>query len=300
MDVRVIPLSQIVEDTGQPRSRTDEASLAELADSIKRHGVLNPITVMPLHNVGMFKIVTGERRWRAAAMAGLDRIPCIVRDLETEEVRAQQLIENMQREDLSPLDRARGIAALQDATGATTRDVAAMLGVSERTVNNILDLLELPADIGEQVVSSPNRPADGQLTEKHARFIKQLADEPERQRRVAERVREDKLTSADTATLVRALRENPEYSEEILTAPPEAFQGYLKAKARAAEERMAAAETPASDAVDVVQACLAALNEVRTVGMSPDRIRALQAALAETRMLIESLERECALELGAS
>lgn len=300
MEVRLIPLDKIVEDTGQPRSRADETSLAELADSIKRHGVLNPITVTPLHNLGMFRIVTGERRWRAAVMAGLDRMPCVVRELEDEEIRSQQLIENMQREDLSPLDRARGIAALQDATGATTRDVAAMLGISERMVNNILDLLELPADIGEQIVASPNRPADGQLTEKHARFIKQLADEPERQRRVADRVREDRLSSADTATLVRALRENPEYSEEILTAPPEAFQGYLKAKEKAAEERKAAVALASSDAVDVVRACLAALNEVRTVGMGEEGLRALQAALAETRMLIESLERECAMELGSS
>ena len=300
MEVRLIPLDQIVEDTGQPRSRTDEDSLRELADSIKRHGVLNPITVTPIHNLGVFRIVTGERRWRAAVMAGLERMPCVVRELETEEIRSQQLIENMQREDLSPLDRARGIAALQDATGATTREVAAMLGVSERTVNNILDLLELPADIGEQIVSSPNRPADGQLTEKHARFIKQLADGPDRQRRVADRVREDRLSSADTETLVRALRENPEYSEEILTAPPEAFAGYLKAKERAADERKAAAAREASDAVDVVRACLAALSEVRTVGMGPEALRALQAALAETRMLIESLERECAMELGTA
>lgn len=296
MEVRLIPTDRIVEDTGQPRTHTDEESLTELADSIKRHGILNPITVVPLHNVGMYRIVTGERRWRAATMAGLTEIPCVVRELDPEEIRTQQLIENMQREDLSPLDRARGIVALQDSTGATARDVAAMLGVSERTVSNLLDLLDLPADIGEQIVSKPNRPADGDLTEKHARFIKQLADDPDQQRRVAERVRQDRLSTAETASLVRALRESPELSEEILTAPPEAFTGYLKAKEQAAQSRaMAKAD---AEAVDVVRACAAALNELTPVGLSPDGLRSLRAALEELRALIESLERECAMELA--
>jgi ParB family chromosome partitioning protein len=298
MEVRLIPIDRIVEDTGQPRSHTDEEALTELADSIRRHGILNPITVVPLHNVGMYRIVTGERRWRAAAVAGLTEVPCIVRELETEEIRTQQLIENMQREDLSPLERARGIVALQDATGATVRDVAAMLGVSERTVNNLLDLLELPSDIGEQIVSSPSRPADGRLTEKHARFIKQLADDPERQRRVAERVREDRLSSAETASLVRALRESPELSEEILTAPPEAFEGYLKAKERAAAQRAAAAAD--QQAADVVRACMAALNEIRPVGLTPQGIADLLTAFAEIRSVLDALERECRLEMETS
>jgi len=298
MEVRLIPTDRIVEDTGQPRSHVDDDALAELTDSIKRHGILNPITVVPMHNVGMFRIVTGERRWRAATSAGLTQTPCIVRELEPDEIRTQQLIENMQREDLAPLDRARGIAALQDATGATTREVAAMLGVSERTVNNLVGLLELPRDIGEQIVSSPNRPADGQLTEKHARFIKQLSDEPERQRRVAERVRDDRLSSADTASLVRALRECPELSEEILTAPPEAFSGYLKGKERDADRRAAAATE--AHLADVVRACTAALNDIRPVGLAPETLRSLLSALAEMRELISSLERECSLELGGS
>jgi ParB family chromosome partitioning protein len=287
MEVRLIPLDRVVEDPGQPRSRVDDEALSELADSIKRHGILNPITVVPMHNVGMFRIVTGERRWRAASLAGLSEMPCIVRELEPEEIRTQQLIENIQREDLSPLDRARGVAALQDSTGATTRDVAAMLGVSERTVNNLVALLELPRDIGERIVSSPNRPADGQLTEKHARYIKQLAEDPDRQRRVADRVRDERLSSADTASLVRALRDSPELSDEILTAPAEALTGYLKGKDRAAEARIQA--SAASHTADVVRACTAALNEVRPVGLPADALQSLQSALAEMRALIESL-----------
>lgn len=294
MEVQMIPIDRIAEDTGQPRSRVDEDSLAELAASIRRHGILNPITVVPCGSESGYRIVTGERRWRAAAIAGLEMVPCIVRELDAEDVRTQQLIENMQREDLQPLDRARGIVALQDQTGASPRDVAAMLGLSERTVNNLLDLLDLPRDIGEQVVSSPNRPADGQITEKHARFIKQLSDQPDEQRRVAERVRADRLSSAETGSLVRAIRDNPDLSEEILTAPREAFEGYLRAKDRNASERAAAAEH-----VSVVRACTTALNEVRTVGLAEGSLKELQAALTELRGVVDALERECAMEIAA-
>jgi ParB family chromosome partitioning protein len=297
----MIPTRSITEDTGQPRSNTDEEALAQLADSIRRHGILNPITVVTEGGSQLFRIVTGERRWRAAKLAGLAEVPCIVRALDADDVRVQQLIENMQREDLQPLDRARGIAALQDQSGASVRDVAAMLGVSERTVSSLLDLLELPKDIGQQVVSSPNRPAQGQITEKHARFIKQLADRPDEQRRVATRVRADGLTSEDTASLVRALRQRPELSEEILTAPREAFSGYLKARDRGAEQRAASdQEDRDRSACGTVRACVTALTDVRPVSLSHAGIADLQSVLAELRDVIAALERECALELSAS
>jgi len=300
MEVRMIPIDSIIEDTGQPRSAADDEGLAGLADSIRRHGILNPITVVKEAGSDRFRIVTGERRWRAASLAGIAEMPCIVRSLDTEDVRIQQLVENMQREDLQPLDRARGIAALQDQTAASARDVAAMLGVSERTVNNLLDLLELPKEIGRQVVSSPNRPAQGQISEKHARFIKQLADRPDEQRRVATRIREDGLTSEDTASLVRALRQNPELSEEILTAPREAFAGYLKAKDRGAAERAVEAQTERDrSACETVRACMAALNEVHPVDLSRAGIGDLQSALAEMRDVIAALDRECTLELAS-
>ncbi len=302
MEIRMIPTSQIVEDTGQPRTQASAETLEELAASIRQHGILNPITVVPLHNVGMYRIVTGERRWRAAQMAGLVEIPCVVRELDADEIRVQQLIENMQREDLQPLDRARGIVALQEQTGASAREVAAMLGLSERMVRNLLDLLDLPRDVGEQIVASPNRPADGRLTEKHARAIKQLADDPDLQRRVAERVQRDRLNTAETAAMVRAMRESPELSEEILTAPPEAFAGYLKAKERAAAERSRAAEAEhrRDETVGVVQACSTALNDIRPVGLDRQELLALREALGELRRVLEALERECALELAPS
>lgn len=289
MEITLIPIERIVEDTGQPRSVQDEESLQELAASIRQHGILNPITVAPLHNVGMYRIVTGERRWRAAKLAGLEAIPCIVRELEPDEVRIQQLVENMQRQDLQPLDRARGILALQELTGASVRDVASILGLSERMVRNLLDLLDLPRDIGERLVSSPGRPADGRLTEKHARALKHLADEPDLQRRIAERVEREGLSSAETASMVRAIRENPELSEEILTAPPEAFAGYLKAMGRFLEEHQAEMrrQEAARNALEAISGCVAVIeavdvSELDTSGLqqAADALRTLEQAVS--------------------
>lgn len=295
MQITMIPIDRIVEDSGQPRTQTDEETLQELAASIRQHGILNPITVMPLHNVGMYRIVTGERRWRAARMAGLSQVPCIIRELDEEQVRVQQLIENMQREDLAPLDRARGILALQEATGLGVRDVAAMLGLSERMVRNLLDLLDLPRDIGEQLVAGQSRPSEGQLTEKHARAIKQLADQPDVQRRIAERVRQDRLSSAETAELVRAIRLNPEDAEEILTAPPEAFRGYLRAKEEAAQLRQQAAEAAQreEEALSTVRACLTALRHINVQTLAPSARRSLGGALSELRQVVVELADAC-------
>ena len=292
MEVHILAVDRIVEDADQPRRNLDDDGLAGLADSLRRHGLLQPITVAPLHNVGMYRIVTGERRWRAAKLAGLTEVPCLVRELEPDDVLLQQVTENMQREDLQPIERAKAIAVIQERTGATTREVAGMLGLSERMVGNLLDLLELPAEIGAQVVASPNRPADGRLTEKHARYIKQLADEPDLQSRVAGRVRDARLSSAETASLVRALRDSPEDVEEILNAPPEAFSGYLRGKDEAAARRAAEHELArAASAVAIVQSCMATLDGVRPVGMAEADLAALKQALSSLRMVVDALAR---------
>lgn len=216
MEVRLIPVDQIVEDPDQPRHGYDEESLRGLAESIRQHGLLNPITVRPLHHLNMFQIVTGERRWAAAKLAGLTHIPCIVKAIDAEEAFIEQLTENLQREELAPIDKARGLKTLKERTGASNRELARMLGLSERTIRTLLGLLELPEEIGEQVVSSPGRPAAGTLTERHARSLRELNEYPELQRRVAEKIRQEELTGEETAELVRQMREAPERAEELL------------------------------------------------------------------------------------
>ncbi|MDX1931738.1 MAG: ParB/RepB/Spo0J family partition protein [Capsulimonadales bacterium] len=229
MELRFIEVSRIVPDEDQPRRAIDDTALTALADSIKQHGILNPITVIPLNGVDGFRIVTGERRWRASQMAGMEAIPCIVREEENDAAgkTTEQLIENLQREDLAPLDKAQAIRMLKERLNATNREVGQRLGVSERTIGYLLDLLDLPETIAEQVVSSPNRPADGNITEKHARFLRQLNDEPELQSSLVEKIREEKLSADDTGRIARALKTNPDRREDILSASLEALPTVL-------------------------------------------------------------------------
>lgn len=220
MEVQLIPLESIVEDPDQPRKGYDEESLHGLAESIRRYGVLNPITVRPLPDGKTYQIVTGERRWRAARIAGLTHIPCIVKTLDPTRATTEQLIENLQREDLAPIDKARALKQLKERERLTNRELAQMLGLSERTIGIWLGLLELPEEVGEQVVSISGRPPAGTITESHARSLLEL-DDPELQTRIAEKIREEELTSDETAALVRTLREAPDRAEEILDQPAE-------------------------------------------------------------------------------
>lgn len=289
MDVRIIEVSRIVEDPEQPRRALDDTALAGLADSIRQYGVLNPITVTPLAGVDGFRIVTGERRWRAAQIAGLFEIPCIIRDenrTDDVERRAEQLIENLQREELAPLDKANAIKILKDTLGGTNKEIGVRLGISERTVGYLLDLLDLPETIGEQIISSPNRPADGNLTEKHGRFLRQLNDEPELQSQLVEKIKDEKLSADDTGKIAKALRQNPDKREDILEnsiedlprvlgggkeAPPfstgRAFVGYL--------ERM-----------------LPQLEEIKVGSVSAAELNAVEEAAAKVKESVDRLIAE--------
>ena len=221
MDLQILDVTRIVEDPDQPRRALDDTTLAGLADSIRQHGILNPITVAPLTAVDGFRIVTGERRWRAAQLAGLTEIPCVVREegpVDESDRRSEQLIENVQREELTPFDKAGAIKILKERLGATNREVGQRLGISERTIGYLLDLLDLPEAIGEQIVSSPNRPADGNLTEKHGRFLRQLNDQPDLQAHLVEKIKGEKLSADDAGKVAKALRANPDRGEEILSS----------------------------------------------------------------------------------
>ena len=215
MEIKQIEIKQIAVDPEQPRKHHSEESLQGLSDSIRQHGMLNPITVSATQD-GKYRIVTGERRWRAATMARLDALPCIVKEVAPDERLTEQLIENLQREDLQPLEKAKAIQHAKGTLNLTNREVAKRLGLSERAVGYLLDLIELPDEIGESVVSSPNRPSDGQVTEKHARFLKQLNDDPELQSAVVEKIRDRKLNTEETGNLVKALKKRPERADEIL------------------------------------------------------------------------------------
>ena len=136
----------------QPRRSFDEQSLAELADSVARHGVLQPLLVRPIPGGG-YQIVAGERRWRAARMAGLKEVPAVVREMTDAQVTELALIENLQREDLNPLEEAQGYQTLMDSCSMTQDDVAKAVGKSRPAVTNALRLLGLPEDLRKLVAS---------------------------------------------------------------------------------------------------------------------------------------------------
>lgn len=163
-----IPVSQIEPNRRQARKSFDEASLAELADSISAHGLLEPIAVRSKGN-GYYEIVAGERRWRAARMAGLSSVPAILRELSDEEAALLSLIENLQREDLNPVEEAMGYRDLIRQFGLTQEEAASRVGKSRSNVTNLLRILKLPEKALSLVRS-------GALSYGHARTLLPLAD----------------------------------------------------------------------------------------------------------------------------
>ena len=180
-----IKIGDIEPNRDQPRKNFDDESIAELADSISKHGVLQPLLVRPIIGGG-YQIVAGERRWRAARMAGVQEVPAVVRDLTDSEVMQLALIENLQREDLNPLEEAGGYQALIEEYGFTQEDIARTVGRSRPAVANALRLLSLPEDIRAMV-------QDGTISAGHARTLLAFPDE-ESMRRAAKLIVEQDLT----------------------------------------------------------------------------------------------------------
>jgi ParB family chromosome partitioning protein len=299
LQIKSIPVEQIVEDPDQPRQFHDPEGLLGLAESIKRHGILQPITVTPLPNVNMYRIVTGERRWRAAQIAGLTEMPCLVKEVDAEDAVTEQLIENLQREDLQPLEKARALRHIKEALGATNREVGARIGLSERTVGYLLDLLELPEPIAREVVSSPNRPADGQLTEKHARYLKLLNEQPDLQSAVVEKIKEERITGERTGKIVSALKRRPDRVEEILNATGEDLERLLTEDARDPGEDAVAADAGRSHSAVAAQIrdFHTLLTGLAIMGRPRTEIAQIQDALTVLGQTVDALLRECRLEL---
>lgn len=157
----MLKISEIEPNRDQPRSDFDEETLAELAESIAQHGVLQPILVRPVSE-DCYQIVAGERRWRASRMAGLTEVPVIIRELSDREVMEIALIENLQREDLSPIEEALGYKSLMDTYEFTQDDVAKTVGKSRSAISNAVRLLSLPQTVIDLI-------SEGVLSSGHAR-----------------------------------------------------------------------------------------------------------------------------------
>ena len=167
--VVTLRLSEIEPNHSQPRTDFDEDALAELADSIEKHGLIQPIVVRPTSS-GAYQIVAGERRWRACRMAGLVEVPVVIKELDDQKYYEIALIENLQREDLNAVEEAKGYRTLIDTYGLTQEQVAESVGKSRSTVTNALRLLNLNDDALEAL-------KNGQITAGHARAILAAEDD---------------------------------------------------------------------------------------------------------------------------
>lgn len=189
-----IDVDRIRPNPKQPRDRFDDEAIDAIAASLQEHGLLQPVVVRRAGEEE-FELIAGERRWRAAQRAGLQRIPAVVRDADARQSLELALVENLQREDLNPVEEAQGYHLLIEDMGLTQEQVAAKVGKDRSTVANYLRLLKLPAPVQEMLI-------DEELTMGHARALLGAPDAAS-QRRIAERVVRDHLSVRRTESLVR-------------------------------------------------------------------------------------------------
>lgn len=191
-----LPISQVQPGLNQPRKRFDEEALADLADSIRTHGVIQPLTVRRLAS-GYYQIIAGERRWRASKLAGLKEVPAVVIEADDRKVMELGLIENLQREDLNPIEEANGYKVLMKDFGMSQEEVALRVGKSRPAIANATRLLALPDPVQELL-------EQGRLTAGHARAILG-APSASQQRNLAQRAVDEQLSVRQVEEAVRRM-----------------------------------------------------------------------------------------------
>ena len=201
----------------QPRKRFDEESLSELCESIKSYGILNPLTVRARN--GGYELVAGEHRLRAAKLAGLTEVPCILLDIDIQDSNLIALIENLQRRDLDFIEEAAGLYQLIRIFGLSQEEAARRIGKSQSAVANKLRLLKLPEDILEAL-------RENGLTERHGRALLRLST-PQKQRAALEYILENDLTVAATDAYVDALLQSPAPEPEEEKEQPQPKRSFI-------------------------------------------------------------------------
>jgi ParB family chromosome partitioning protein len=218
--LRDLPLEQLTRGKYQPRREFDETALEELADSIRAQGVMQPIVVRPIAS-NRWEIIAGERRWRASQRAGLDTIPAVVRDVTDEAAIAMALIENIQRENLNPIEEAEALKRLQGEFELSQQAVADAVGKSRSAIANLLRLLSLEPAVREML-------AKGDLDSGHAKVL--LALEGPAQRRAAQQVVKGKLSVRQTEALVKGELAPPDNEPDKIDPNVDRLQRDLSAR----------------------------------------------------------------------
>ena len=198
--IQEIPVGELDPNPDQPRRTFSEESIGQLADSIREQGVLQPLLVAPSGG-GRYMIIAGERRSRAGRAAGLATLPCIVKDIDVIRQREIALIENLQREDLNPIEAARGVKALMDQCGYTQEKIGERLGKSRPAIANMIRLLQLPDEVSEMV-------KDGLLSAGHARVLIGIPDK-ETQLRLARKAVDEGLNVRQMEQLAKSVAGKP-------------------------------------------------------------------------------------------
>lgn len=203
VSTNTLPLSEIVPNKDQPRKTFDEAALDELADSIRQHGILQPLLVRPIATGG-YQLVAGERRWRASKRAGLKDVPVVVKELTDTETMEIAIIENLQREDLNPIEEAEGLQALIDKCGFTQEQVAVSVGKSRPAIANSLRLLKLPPEVRDMA-------KNGEISAGHARALLAFDNEALIYE-AAQNIVKNKMTVRDIERLAKISEKNSSVS----------------------------------------------------------------------------------------
>ena len=204
--VTVVRLTEVEPNPAQPRKVFENEPLEALAESIAQHGIIQPIVVRPKD--GMYMIVTGERRWRAARMAGLSEVPVIIIEADDRKAAELALVENLQRKDLNPVEEARAYADLIDEYSYTQEEIAKKVGRSRSSIANSLRLLDLPDTVLEKL-------ALGEIAEGHAKVMLGLKD-ADKIEKAAEIVIAKELSVRDTEKLVKAMNEEPQEQVKVV------------------------------------------------------------------------------------
>ena len=205
------PIEKIRPNPDQPRKHMDQDSLEALAGSIKEKGILQPLVVWEVD--GVYELIVGERRWRAAQKAGLKAVPVVIKDVSPDELLELALVENIQREDLNPLEEAMAYSRLIDEMGLTQSQVASRVGRERSTVANFLRLLQLPDYAQADLL-------DGRLSMGHARAILMLED-PESQKELRDQIIEKDLSVRQAEALARRLAEGKRPGARVRREDPD-------------------------------------------------------------------------------
>lgn len=222
-----LPISQVQPGLNQPRKRFDDEALQDLADSIRIHGVIQPLTVRRLSS-GYYQIIAGERRWRASKLAGLTEVPAVIIEADEQKVMELGLIENLQREDLNPVEEAKGYEVLMKEHGLTQEEVAQRVGKSRPTVANAVRLLALPDPVLQLL-------EEGRLSAGHARTLLSLTTKSE-QRELASVIIDQGLSVRQAEALVaQRLKKNAQKPDTPPHADP--YKMYRDAAAKELTDR---------------------------------------------------------------